>query len=79
MKTGSGMELPVELEAVRLAIEWKHLFATELRLAAQRLAIGSNVVTSDQYRSALATALERVLENANKPRVKPADVHRRIA
>ena len=79
MKTGSGADLPVELEAARLAIEWKHLFATELRLAAQRLALGAKVVTSDQYRCALATALERVLENANKPRVEPADVHRRIA
>ena len=40
MNTGSGADLPVELEAARLAIEWKHLFASELRLAAQRLARG---------------------------------------
>jgi Fe2+ or Zn2+ uptake regulation protein len=79
MNTGSGADLPVELEAVRLAIEWKHLFATELRLAAQRLAVGAKVVSADQYRRALATALERVLENANSPRVEPADVYRRIA
>ena len=39
MKQGSGADLPVEVEAARLAIEWKHIFATELRLAAQRLAM----------------------------------------
>ena len=79
MKTERCADLPVELEAARLAIEWKHLFATELRVAAQRLAVGAKVVTADQYRSALATAIERVLENANRPREESADVHRRIA
>ena len=79
MQTRSGADLPVELEAVRLAIEWKHLFATELRRAAEHLAAGAKVVTVDQYRRALATAVERVLENANGPRIEPADVHRRIA
>jgi hypothetical protein len=79
MNEESCAELPVEVEAARLAIEWKHLFATELRLAAQRLAVGAKVVTADQYRRALATATERVLEKANRPRVEPADVHRRIA
>ena len=79
MKSESCADLPVELEAARLAVEWKHLFAAELRLAAQRLAIGAKVVTAEQYRSALATAIERVLEKASRPRVEPADVHRRIA
>lgn len=79
MKQGSCAGLPVEVEAARLAIEWKHLFETELRLAAQRLAIGATVVTADQYRRALAIATERVLENANRPRAEPDNVHRRIA
>lgn len=79
MKEGICANLPVDLEAARLAVEWKHLFATELRLAAQRLATGATTVTADQYRRALATAAERVLEKANSCRIEPADVHRRIA
>lgn len=79
MDKGSCSDLPVELEAAKLAIEWKHLFATELHIAAQRLAMGAELVTADQYRRALSTATERVLEKVNSPRTRPADVHRRIA
>jgi hypothetical protein len=72
-------DLPVELEAARLAIEWKHLFATELRIAAQDLAIGAECVTADDYRRALATATQRVLDKVNTRRIEPADVQRRSA
>lgn len=72
-------DLPVEVEAARLAIEWKHVFATELRSAAQRFAFGDKAITADQYRRAVATAAERLLEHAKRSRVEPTDVHRRIA
>lgn len=72
-------DLPVELEAARLAIEWKHLFATELRIAAQQLAIGAQCVTADEYRRALATATQRVLDTVNTRQIEPANVRRRSA
>jgi hypothetical protein len=72
-------DLPVELEAARLAIEWKHLFATELRIAAQHQAKGAECVTADDYRRALTTATQRVLDTVNTRRIEPADVHRRSA
>lgn len=79
MNQASCLDLPVELEAARLAIEWKQLFAAELHAAAQRLAIGAESVTAVQYRRALATATERLLEKVNAPQIGPADARRRIA
>ncbi len=54
----------IELEAARLAVEWKNLFAAELKSAAQQLASGSDLVTANHYRQALPNALSRVLHAA---------------
>jgi hypothetical protein len=72
-------DLPVDLEAARLAVEWKELFAAELRLAAQRLATGTGLVTADHYRCALASATSNVLQTINTSSGESVDVRRRIA
>lgn len=43
----------IEVEAARMAVQWKNLFATELKSAAQQLANGSDLVTADHYRQAI--------------------------
>ena len=72
-------DLPVDVEAARLAVEWKELFAAELRLAARRLATGAELVTADHYRRALASATVSVLHTVNTHCMESADVERRIA
>jgi hypothetical protein len=72
-------DLPVDLEAARLAVQWKELFAAELRLAAQRLAAGTELVTADHYRRALASATVNILQTVNTCSGESVDVRRRIA
>jgi len=72
-------DLPVDLEAARLVVEWKELFAVELRLAAQRLATGTELVTADHYRCALVPATANVLQAINTYSGESVDVRRRIA
>jgi len=72
-------DLPVDVEAARRAVEWKELFAVELRLAARRLAIGAELVTVDHYRRALASATASVLHTVSTHSRESADAHRRIA
>jgi hypothetical protein len=69
----------IDLEAANLATEWKHLFAVELRLAAQQLAGAAPSVTADHYRRALPIAIERVLSTIDSGQIEPADFCRRIA
>ena len=69
----------IEVEAARMAVQWKSLFATELRLAAQQLAEGSDLVTVDHYRQALPDAISRVLHAVKTQSVESANVQRRVA
>jgi hypothetical protein len=69
----------IEVEAARMAVRWKSLFATELRLAAQQLAKGSDLVTVDHYRQAVPHAVSRVLHTASTESVESANVPRRVA
>jgi hypothetical protein len=69
----------IELEAVRLAVEWKNLFAHELRLAAQQLAKGSDLVTANHYRQAMPEAVSRVLDAATTRSVESHNAQRRVA
>ena len=69
----------IEVEAARMAIEWKNLFATELQLAAQQLAKGSELVTAEHYWQALPTATSRVLHVVKTHSTESANVQRRIA
>jgi hypothetical protein len=69
----------IELEAARLAIQWESLFATELKLAAQELANGSDLVTVDHYRQALPDAVSRVLHAAKTKLVESRNAPRRVA
>jgi hypothetical protein len=69
----------IELEAARLAIEWKNLFAIELKLAAQQLAKGSDLVTANHYRQALPDAVSKVLHAAKTKMVESQNDQRRVA
>ena len=69
----------IEVTAARLAIEWKHLFATELKLAAIKLAHGSLRLTSEHYRQAAPIALAKVLEAVNSPTDSASNAQRRVA
>ena len=71
--------LKIEVDAARIAIEWKNLFATELRLAARQLAKDSDLVTMEHYRQALPTATSRLLQIARTEATGSAHVQRRIA
>jgi hypothetical protein len=69
----------IELEAARLADEWEDIFAAELKSAAERIAIGSAVITADHYCQAAPAAVARVLQAVQSQTVESANVHRRIA
>ena len=71
--------LPVDVDAVHLAIEWKALFASELRMAAESLAVGAESVTADHYKRALAPATAKVLNAISAHSTAPADECRRVA
>lgn len=71
--------LMIEVEAARMAVEWKNLFATELKLAAQQLAKGSDLVTANHYRQAIPDAVSRVLHAAKTESGEFANVQRRVA
>jgi hypothetical protein len=77
---GDGGPNPViELEAARIAIEWKSLFASELRVAARQLAKGSPRVTAEHYRQALPVAVAKVLQAVNTCSTGSRDARCRIA
>jgi hypothetical protein len=69
----------IEVEAARLAVEWEKLFATELKLTAQQLAMGSDLVTANHYRQALPDAVSKVLHAAETTLVESRNVPRRVA
>jgi hypothetical protein len=79
MEKKPRLDIPVDLEAARLAVEWKERFAVELGVAARLVATGAEIVTADHFRSALASATAAVLHTANKHLTESANVHRRIA
>ena len=79
MDTERCSDLPIEVEAARLAVEWKGLFAKELRRAAQELAAGATIVTPNHYRRALVSATVSVMESADSPCNVSTYVDRRIA
>lgn len=53
----------IEVNAARLAVEWKNLFAAELKRAAQDMAQGAEVVTVEHFRLAVPLAVSKVLRN----------------
>jgi hypothetical protein len=69
----------IAVEAVRMAVEWENIFATELKSAAQQLAKGSDLVTADHYRQAVPLAIARVLHATKTESVESANVQRRVA
>ena len=69
----------IDVGAARLAVEWKNLFAHELKLAAQRLAAGSDLVTANHYRRAMPEAVSRVLDAATTSPVESHNAQRRVA
>jgi hypothetical protein len=69
----------IELAAARLAIEWEHLFATELKLAAQQLAKDCDLVTADHYRQAVPDAVSKVLHAAKTTLIESRNAQRRVA
>ena len=69
----------IEVTAARMAVEWKNLLGAELKLAAQQLAKGSDLVTVDHYRQAIPDAVSRVLHAAQTESVESANVQRRVA
>ncbi len=71
--------LRIQVEAARLAVEWKDLFATELKVAAQRLANGADLVTANHYRQAVPDAVSKVLHVAKIPLGESCNVQRRVA
>ena len=77
---GDGQPNPrIEVQAARMAVEWKNLFAAELKSAAQQLAKGSDLVTVEHYRQAIPKAVSRVSQAAQTESLESADVQRRIA
>ena len=69
----------IEMEAARMAVEWKNLFAVELKSAAHYLAMGSDLVTKDHYRQAAPIAVSRLLQAVQEEPVESTNVKRRIA
>lgn len=69
--------LEVDVEAARLAIEWKYLFATELQRVARHLAQESGSVTVEHYRQALEPAVARLLEAVHKRATESSHAERR--
>ena len=69
----------IELEAARLAIEWKNIFAAELQIAAQRLAKDSELVTTEHLLQALPIAAAKVLWVVESQHGEPANGQRQIA
>jgi hypothetical protein len=69
----------IEAEAARLAIEWGDLFSTELKLAAQRLAKDSNLVTANHYRQALPDAISSVFLSVKTNLVESHNDQRQVA
>ncbi len=80
VKIVEGRSSPrIDVEAVRLAVEWKNLFAHELKLAAQRLAAGCDLVTANHYRQAMPEAVSRVMHAAAATSVESHNAQRRVA
>lgn len=69
----------IEVEAARMAIEWKNLFAKELQVAAQQLAKDSGLVTAEHLLQALPTATSRVLQAVKKHSTGSVNVEQRVA
>ena len=67
------------MEAARLAVEWKHLFAAELKPAAEQVAKGSAVITADHYREALPIALTNVMDALKLQKSVSTNAPRKIA
>lgn len=53
----------IEVEAARMAVELKHLFAAELQRAAQEMAQDAELVTVEHFRRAVPLAVSRVLRD----------------
>jgi hypothetical protein len=70
--------LPIELDAVKLGIEWKHRFAAELKAEAIKLAGPSSLVTVEHYRQAAPVAISTLLKILTAPPSKD-DAARRAA
>ena len=68
-----------ELAAAHLAIEWKHLFATELKSAAEQIAEGSAVITADHYCQALPVAVSAIARAVKMQTDESANARRKIA
>jgi hypothetical protein len=68
-----------EVEAARLVIEWKNLFARQLHSAARQLARGTELVTAEHYRQALPGATSKMLEAVKTHSTEGANVQRLIA
>ena len=62
-----------------MLIEWKSLFAKELRLKARELAEDSPLVTKEHLLQALPTALSNVLLAVTNHAQESADVTGRVA
>ncbi len=69
----------IELEAAHLVVEWKHLFAMELKSTAERIANGAAVITVDHYCQAVPAAVSAVLQAVKTKTDESANAHRRIA
>jgi hypothetical protein len=74
-----GLNQRIELAAARIAIDWKNLFASELHAAAQRLATGSQLVTTEHYWRALPAATASMLRAINTCSTESSDAKREIA
>lgn len=75
----NGLNQRIELAAARIAIDWKNLFASELHAAAQRLATGSQSVTTDHYWRALPAATASMLRAINTHSTGSSNAKRQIA
>lgn len=53
----------IEVKAARMVVEWKNLFASELKRAAQEMAQGADLVTAEHFRLAFPIAVSRVLQD----------------
>ncbi len=77
--TDSQSEPRIEVGAARMAVEWKNLFAAELKSVAQHLAMGSDVVTKEHYLQAMPIAVSKVLQAVQEEAIGSANAKRRIA
>jgi len=57
----------IDLDAVKLGIEWKHRFAAELKAEAIKLAGLSSLVTVEHYRQAAPVAISTLLKFLTAP------------